>query len=61
MFISAITFFVFAFLHDHDVAIFVAKINLAVDQHRRTPNGGEEIVCPVNLSCLRIESSAGSR
>src|SRR5690242_7662115 len=44
-----------ALLHDHDVAVFIADINLAVDQQRRRPDGSEQIVIPVLHTCLRIE------
>src|SRR5215216_2418429 len=45
-----------AFLQDHDVAIFVAEVELAVNQHRRAPDCREDIVRPVHLTCLRIKA-----
>src|SRR6266850_2164093 len=45
----------FAFLHDHYVAILIAQVNFAIDQHWGTPHGREQIVGPVNLASLCIK------
>ena len=35
---------------DRDVAVLVAEVHLAVDHHRRAPDGREHVVSPERLS-----------
>ncbi len=41
-------------LHHHDVTVFVAEIDLAVNHHRAAPDGGEHVVLPELLAGFGI-------
>ena len=56
MFISASTFFSLPCLQDDDVAVLVAEVDLAVDDERRAPDRGEQVVRPVVLAGLGVEA-----
>src|SRR5262245_50978914 len=39
-----------------DVAVLVADVDMPVDHHRRSPDGGEHVVRPEHLAGLRVEA-----
>src|SRR5262245_38844753 len=49
-------FLLFARGHDNDVAVFIAEIDLAVDDEGRGPDGGKHVVRPVLLTGLLVET-----